>query len=359
MNKKEIFPIFLLFVFILFIGCSNKNTQSIPINEAISINENQDQTRNYFFTDSEIQLNQGEIIKQLGKTENKLLNINNLFEIEISENIEIVSISQYLDRSKTQYCITNSLDVIYQNKHFYLDIDCYGNTNSAILKNNEFYNLKKLINPSLYKSMNQIGYLKSNYVNDPSINKNDIKIGKFVSHWGTSWTSDYYGVYFILPNSEFNECVISIDNVWYTFAQNETLEDDEDYKNKILREGGNLEKIFRELEMIENSITFNLSDDSIKIENGRIGGKNINDEYIFPAIDNLRMRNKPSLTGEILGYMENKIYQVIVIGEDVEIEGIKGNWIMIIPHNGNSVSWVFNGFTREATDEECYQYFGG
>jgi len=351
---------------ILNAGCTKKNIQSSSTNGLQdqfgynnAENEEQKQVSNFNNDDSEFILNREEILNTLRKKGDKLLNINNLFEIKIPENIEIISINQYLllNRNNTQYGIYNLFKIVYQNKFFFMSINIYGNTNHFILEGNKTYNLSKIINPSSYMSKNQIKYLKENYINESFINKNKIKISRYVSIWGTSSTSDYYGLYFKLLNNEFNECVISIDNIWGTFAKIETL--DENYKENITKEGGNLKKIFQDLELMENSITFVLSEDSIKIENGSIGEEIINDEYIFPLIDNLRMRNQPLLTGEVLGYMEKKMYRIVFIGKKAEIDGIEGNWIMITPWNGNDVSWVFSGFTRKATDEELNRHFEG
>jgi hypothetical protein len=350
----------------LTIGCTSKNIQSSSENELqeqFSYNntekEEQEQAEIIFIADSEVMLNRESVLDSLRKKGDKVLNINNLFEIKIPENIEIISMNQYLllNRDKTQYGIYNLFNIVYQNKFFFIGIEIYGNTNSFILGETKTFNLNKIINPSSYMSKNQIIYLKEKYIKDPFINKNNVKISRLVSYWGTSWTTDYYGLYFMLPNNEFNECVISIDNIWSTFAKIETL--DKNYKENIIKEGGNLRKIFQDLELMENSITLALSEDSIKIDNGSVGKETINDEYIFPRIDNLRMRNQPLLTGEILGYMEKKMYRIVFIGERAEIDGIEGNWIMIIPWHGNDISWVFSGFTRKATNEELDSYFGG
>ena len=350
--------IIFLFLLALLSGCSDKKSQTNSVDKE----QNQFLNISSAYMNTEISENKEIIIKLLEKSGIKLLNINNLFEISIPENIEIVTLNQYLfmDRDNTQYCIGNYLGIIYQNKYFVIRIDCYGDSNESILNGNETYNLRKIINPEPYKSRNEINFLKKNYSDDFFINGNGVRIGKSISNWGSGVTSDYYGLYFTLSNNEFNECVILIYNVWYSFAINEGLvHDDKNYKIKYMNEGGNLERIFQDLEFIENSITFTVSNDSIKIYNGSIGENIIDDELIFTTIDNLRMRKQPSLSGEILGYMDDIIYRVILIGEYAEIDGIKGNWVMVIPFNGNSISWVFNGFTRKPTEEEIWRCFGG
>jgi hypothetical protein len=307
--------------------------------------------------EQKIPLEREKILKLLKEKGDKVLNINDLFEIKIPKNIEIVSINQYLlaDIDNTQYGISNTLYILYENKFFFLEIDIYGSTDRSIFNRSETYNLREIINPHPYRSGNQIKFLKEKYINEPFTNKNQVKIGKFFSSWGTSWSSDYYGLYFSLPNNEFNECVISIFNVWGTFAESDTI--DENYKEKIKKTGGNLEKIFNDLEFMENSITYKVTDKSIKIGNGSIGEQNIEEVYIYPAIDNLRMRSRPSLTGEVLGYMKKEMYRVVVIGDEAKIDGIKGNWLLIIPWQGNSASWIFSGYTRKATNKELDRYF--
>jgi hypothetical protein len=327
--------------------------------EIIPKKEEKEQTNKKDISEKKIPPEREKILKQLREKGDKVLNINNIFEIKIPENIEIVSIDQNLlfDRDNTQYGIRNMLHTLYENKYFFIDINIYGNTNSSIFDKSKTYNLREVIQPSPYDSKNQINYLKENYIKEPFTNKNHVKIGKYFDSWGTDWSSDYYGLYFSLPNNEFNECDISIFNVWGTFEKSEEI--DENYKTKIKKIGGNLEKIFNDLELMENSITYKLSEDSIKIENGRVGEQIIDDDCIIPIIDNLRMRSKPSLDGEVWGYMEKEIiYRVVVIGEEAEIGGIKGNWLFIKPWYGKNASWVFSGYTRKPTSGEMDSYFG-
>jgi hypothetical protein len=354
-RKEKMKNIILFCLLTLLVGCSSKKSQSDLTNEEQNI------PTNLSVVDTEILKNQDEVIKLLRKSGVKKLNINNLFEINIPASIEVVSLNQYLfvDRDNTQYSVSNYFDIVYQNKYFILRIDCYGDTNMSILNGDKTYNLRKIINPNIYKSENIIKYLKENYDDDSFTNKNNVKMGRLVSNWASGRTSDYYGLYFTLSNNEFSECVIAIYNIWYTFTVNEELDhNDKSYRVKYKNDGGDLEGIFQELEIIENSISFKKSEDSIIILNGSVGENIIDSEYVFPATDNLRMWNKPSLTGEVLGYMENKIYRVIVIGESIEIDGINGNWIMIIPFYGNSVTWVFDGYIREPTQEEKWEEFG-
>jgi len=328
-----------LFIITLIIVCSNIIAQS-----------------NKMIQGQNILLERDKIINHLREKGDKVLNINNLFEIIIPKNIEIISINQYLllDKEKTQYGVSNIIDLLYDNKYFFIEIDVYGKTNHSFLDGSKTYNLREIINPHPYKSRNQINYLKENYKKEFITNKNDIKIGKYFSSWGTSWSSDYYGLYFMLQNNEFNECVISIFNIWGTFAKSETI--DENYKTEILKTGGTLEKIFKDLELMENSITYKLTEESIKINNGSVGEQIIEDGYIYPIVDNLRMRRQPSLTGEVLGYMKKEMYQVVFIGDKVEIDGIKGNWLLIKPRFINSTTWVFSGYTRKATKKEMERY---
>ena len=185
-------------------------------------------------------------------------------------------------------------------------------------------------------------------------------MSKLITSWASGATSDYYGLYFNIQDNEFNECVISINNIWGTYVNFETISkiSEKNYISKILEEGDDLENIFKDLDIMENSITFSLTKNSMIIKNGDIGENEIEDDLIYPAINNLRMRNQPSLTGEIVGYMENRIYQIIFIGAEAEIDGIKGNWLIIRPFNKNSISWVFSGYTRKPTKEEIRSLFG-
>jgi hypothetical protein len=223
---------------ILLIGCSNKKIQSNSTSENYeqTLNENQERPLSINNTEPELILEREKILKLLRKKGDKILNINNLFEVKIPENIEIVSIDQYLilDRDNTQYGVRNSLYMVYENKFFCICIEIYGNKDKSFFTEDKTYNLKKMVNYDPYVGQNQVKHLKENYLNAPFTNRNKVKIGRFVSLWGTSFTSDYYGLYFKIPNDQFDECIISIDNIWGTYTKNEIL--DENYKEKIVKE---------------------------------------------------------------------------------------------------------------------------
>jgi hypothetical protein len=221
--------------------------------------------------------------------------------------------------------------------------------------------MKKWTYNGSYDIADRIKFLKQNYNAIPFFNRAGVKIGRFISTWGSGISSDTYALYFEIPNREFTECSIVIDNIWGTFAQHDELVlNDTRYEDKIKSEGGVLETFFRQLALLENSITFAISNDSHKIEGGYAYEKYPTDyAYILPTISNLRMRNSPALTGEVVGFMQNRMYQIIRIGERAEIDGITGNWILIKPYPGNSLSWVFSGYTRKATEQEIANYYDG
>lgn len=287
-------------------------------------------------------------------------NINNLFSINLPGAMEVVSINQYLrvKSDATQYSIISNIYFIYENRYFSISIQCYGNTNRSILNGIETYNMRRGTYYANYNIASQINYLKQNYRTSPLKNSNGLQYAKLVSLWPSGMSSDYYGLYFLLPNSEFNECILSIYNAWDALAVDQKLVwNDNNYKTKYISDGGKLREFFELLETLEESIDFKNSDGYTSITNGYAYEKYTTDySYIFPAISNLRMRSSPSLTGEILGYMENRMYQVIIIGEEAEIDGIRGNWLMIKPYLRPALSWVFSGYTRKATDAEIEGY---
>lgn len=291
----------------------------------------------------------------------KEYNINDLFQVNIPDGIELVSISQKLmiKDDKSQYFIWNQIDFIFENKYFSIAINCYGNSNKKILEGSKTYNMETGTYYASYNIADQIKDLKQNFIHMPLFNKNNVKYSKFVSDWPSGRTSDYYGLYFQMPNNDFSECIISINNIWYSFAKNQRLQigNNLDYKELYMKEGGKLQAIFQLLELFENSITFSISNNAAKIDNYEKYESDYS--YIIPTIRNLRMRREPSLNSEVLGYMLNKIYQVIIIGDEAVIDGIKGNWILIRPAIGNDLSWVFSGYTRKATEEEIDYYFEG
>jgi hypothetical protein len=290
-------------------------------------------------------------------------NINNLFQITIPAEIDVASINQYLriKSDNSQYCVVNNMYVIWQNRYFLINVNCYGNSNKNVFNGTETYNMRKGVYYAKYNIADQVTYLKKNYVERPFTNKNKVKLSRFVSDWASGMTSDYYGLYFMLPGTEFTECIISINNIWGTFSKNYKLAfDDVTYSRKYMLEGGMLEKFFQLLNLLEESITFDISSNSTSIVNGYAYEKyNTDYSYVIPTTSNLRMRNSPSLTGEVIGYMADSLYQIIVFGEASEVDNIKGNWILLKPYNGNSLAWVFNGYTRKATEEEIEGYFTG
>jgi hypothetical protein len=228
-----------------------------------------------------------------------------------------------------------------------------------ILNGADTLNMNTGIYYSNYNIADQIKYLIPDYNEIPIYNKNNIRYSKFVSYWPSGHSSDYYGIYFNIPNNEFTECIISIYNIWGTFGnlRDIRLDNNFDYREKYILEGGNLRNIFELLEIMENSITFEISDYAIRVINGYTYEKyETNYSYILSINDNAIMRNEPSLEGEELGYMGNGLYQIIIIGDEFEIDEIIGNWLLIKPAYRNDLSWVFSGHTRIATEEEINYY---
>jgi hypothetical protein len=346
-------------IIILFCTCTKKEPSE---NEVIE-NKNNDEIL-ITNEDNRNPKNDREYIILFGENGNRTLNINDLFVITIPEGMELKFIEQKIGIDKgergivkrsPQYLIQNNLYIVFQDKYFLITIGCYGNANQDILSGNKKYNMELFNYSGSYAVADRIIDLKQNYDNIPFINENNVQIGKLVGSWPSGTTSDYYGLYFILPNNEFNECIVSINNVWRTYAKNTSLIlfNDLNYKEKYKDEGGNLEEYFRLLELMEDSISFIISDNSIKIYNGYPYEEYSNGNlFIIPTIDNLRMRDQPSITGNNIGYMRKEVYTVMSIGEEIEIDGIKGNWVLIKPFFGNDLSWVFSGYTREVTPEE-------
>jgi hypothetical protein len=290
-------------------------------------------------------------------------NINNALEIEIPEEMEVVAIKQYLavNYDNTRYCIDTSFRFIYENRYLSLVVQCYGSADKSILDGTKILNMEKYSFYGEYNIASQIKELKQNYTDNLLTNKNGVEFSRLVSYWPSGATSDYYGLYFKLPGKDFSECIISINNIWGSFDDPEKLSmPDNDYKEKVKSAGGKLEAFFNLLDEFENSISFKTSGKAIKAADGFAYEKyNIDDMYVVPATDNLRMRKEPSLTGEVSGYMKDVVYKVIKIGDEAEIDGIKGNWLMVKEYflsgrDDNALSWVFSAYTRPASEEELY-----
>jgi len=252
----------------------------------------------------------------------KEYNIHNLFQINIPDEIEVVKIDQKLriNNYDSQYWLANWFYIIYDSKYFVFLVDCFGSNNKKLLDGSEKLNMTTNTYISKYNIADQLKFLKQNY----------------------------------------SECIISIYNIWYSFAKNQQLEMDNnpDYKEKYMLKGGSLKNIFQLLEILEESLSFTISNNTIKIINGYNYKKyNSDDSFICPTIKNLRMRREPSLNSEVLGYMSDTLYEIIIIGNEINIDGIKGNWILIKPENKNNLSWVFSGYTRKATEEEIFNHF--
>jgi len=290
-------------------------------------------------------------------------NIQNLFQINIPDEIEVIEINQSLRINKydSQYWLANWFYFIYDNKYFTLQVNCFGSSNKRILDGSETLKMTTGTYLVKYNITDQLKYLLHNYNETPIYNKNKIKYSRFVSNWASGTTSDYYGLYFQIPNDNFTECIISINNVWGSFANVQELEmgNNPDYKEKYMLKGGSLKNIFKLLEILEESISFVISNKIINITNGYNYNKyKSDDSFICPTIKNLRMRKEPSLNSEVLRYMADTLYQIIIIGNELTIDGIKGNWILIKPENRNNLTWVFSGYTRKATKKEIYDHFG-
>jgi len=342
---KKLF--FSILITILCLACTNKKEPPELITEEIIFDIN-----TAVFKDREI------VINQLRQPGNKKINIDNMFEITIPENMEIISITQRLiiDSMNPRYYVSHLFELAYHNKYFVLSINCHGNSNRSIINGNETFNLRTITTgiPS------QIYLLQDNYNSKPFFNQNNIKLGKMVAGWGSHWTSDIYGLYLPLESDNFNECEITLYNLWGAFTDIDVYELNNDiYAARSTAEGGIIEKIVQDLIFLENSITYSSSDNSIKIIIGNIGEDTNDSMYIFPTQNNIHLRRTPSVSGEIIGYMEDKIYNILMTGENTEIDGIYGNWLMIIPfpYKFEDVAWVFSGYTRNPTNEELDYYF--
>ena len=130
-------------------------------------------------------------------------NINDLFMISIPSEIEVVSIRQALgvNNRKSRYMINNEIAVIYGNGYFVINMICYGSRNMSILNGSETLNMETGV---FYAHTEEINYLKENYINRPITNNNGIRYGRFVSSWPSGTTADFYGLYFSLPNGDFD-----------------------------------------------------------------------------------------------------------------------------------------------------------
>jgi hypothetical protein len=284
--------------------------------------------------------------------------IENLFSVTIPEEIEILSIDQEIRTKKdnTQYYLSTSFGILYKNVYLYLSINCYGNSNPDLYKSQN--NVKTNYYYNLYNLSSQLDYLFANYEKTHFVNTNNVKYSIFVSDWDSGWSSDYYGVYFKLNDSTFSECIISINNSWSAFEpKNQLSINDNKFRDKYLAEKGDIKTFYQLLDSLVNSITFNPSDKQIIISNGFSYQKYKSDySYCIPTINNLRMRSLPSLQGEVLGVMQESVYTILGIGIEDTIDGIKGNWILVIPTLGNKATWVFNGYTRKPSEAEISKY---
>jgi hypothetical protein len=276
--------------------------------------------------------------------------------------MEVIEIEQKLriNNHDSQYWLANWFYFIYDNKIFGLRVDCFGNNNKKILDGSETLNMTTDTYLVSYNIASQLKFLKNNFIDTPIFNRNNIKFSRFVADWASGSSSDYYGLYFQIPNDNFSECIISIYNIWHSFARNQKLlmDNNPDYKEKYMMEGGSLKNIFQLLELLEESLSFTISNNIINITNEYNYRKyNSDDSFIRPKIKNLRMRREPSLNSEVLGYMADSLYQIVIIGKEDKIDGIKGNWLLIKPGNSNNLTWVFSGYTRKATEKEIFNYF--
>jgi hypothetical protein len=73
-----------------------------------------------------------------------------------------------------------------------------------------------------------------------------------------------------------------------------------------------------------------------------------NEKIFIPTIPNLRLRDQEK-TGNVIRLLkENEKLKIVEMGQDDEINGIKGSWVKIKSLDGNEEGWCFNGYLKES-----------
>ncbi len=102
--------------------------------------------------------------------------------------------------------------------------------------------------------------------------------------------------------------------------------------------------LFILLIFLSSNILFSLDNNYFKT--------NIKIDHLFVnSLDGLRIRDEPSLSGNRIGVLYDRMsIKVVSIGNETEIDGIKSNWIKIllpletIKNQTNIYGWVFGGY---------------
>ena len=287
----------------------------------------------------------------------KTIDIHGVLNLEIPDEIEILSISQNLRSHKAskQYCLRTYIEIIYENAYIPLKIDLFGYgsiqelaSKLGIEEIGSYY--------SEYRTADQKKYLKQNFIDSPEKTEN-IEFSRFVSEWSNGWSSDYYGIYFRMDNVFFTETIISMENVWSGFGGSNLRNNDKEFMQKAHELSSSGQRFLNLIEAMIQSIKF-LPD--IDKNNSLIFSsyEEIRDYYL-PTIGNLRLRSKPAVDSEILGYVSEYPHLVIGVGPEFEADGIKGRWYRIRRYIGTTTGWAFSGYLRPLEEDEYIKYFEG
>ena len=253
------------------------------------------------------------------------INIHDAVNLVIPDEIEVLSVSQNLrsHNKSDQYCLRVYIEMIYDNTYLPLKIDLFGYGDTGELA--EKLDMEKVgIYSPEYRTADQKKYLKQNYAEYPERTEN-IEFSRFVSHWPNGWSSDYYGIYFKLENSFFDEAIVSMINIWSGFGGSGLKINDREFREKAqeLSASGRrflamTEAMIRSIECrpgveTNKSLLFSSYED--------IPG------YFLPTIENLRLRSGPSPDSEVLGYVSGYPHLIIGTGPEFEADGIKGQMV--------------------------------
>jgi|GEM_PF-5158589 len=169
-------------------------------------------------------------------------------------------------------------------------------------------------------------YFKENN-NFTDINLNNIIIKRAISDWGSEYIHDklLYNIE-IKDNKYFDNCLIEFSNMMPENISN--IKEIEELINKH-------DKIVENYLIIEKAIK------SILFKNG------IYIKYFIAKVDNLRLREKPSLNGTIIRNLnKDEKIELIEKGKEETINNIRGNWLKVKTKK-NEIGWCFDPYLKE------------
>jgi hypothetical protein len=294
-----------------------------------------------------------------GNLFSKEFNLNNIFSIDIPENMVVVSLDQSFsfnhNYNDVQYKWTLGFMCLYDSKFIPLKIELFGDKNPADAADSLHFPLDKIIGfrGNNYGLSDQVKFLFEKFEDSPEYTSSKIPYSMVISSWPAGSQHDYLGIYFKVNDDYFSECIISVWNSWRELQGISDLEIPEnDFYQVLIKEEENIQAYYNNFHEMVDSLVLSRED-----------GIFINAQYnellatsrkgfFSPNRQDIKIRIDSNLESENLGILKEKPYRIMYVGLEDTINGLDGNWVYLVNYYYHSIGWVFDRNLHRSTQEE-------